>query len=106
SIAGIDRAKPGSLGAPDGAARVRDAYGKLPLAFEQNRGQADEATNFQARGAGYTLLLSATETTFLLAWGSDEPSPTVLRMNLAGANPGAAVAELNELEGKVNYLIG
>ena len=32
--------------------------------------------------------------------------PAVLRMNLIGANRGAAVEGLNELEGKVNYLIG
>lgn len=106
STSGNDRAKPPSSGASGSVAQVRDAYGQLPLAFEQNRGQADEATNFRARGAGYTLSLSATEATFLLARGSDEPSLTVLRMNLVGANPGAAVEGLNELEGKVNYLIG
>jgi beta-propeller repeat-containing protein len=105
ATAGIDRAKPGSSGAPDSAARIREAYGKLPLAFEQNRGQASAATNFQARGAGYTLSLSATEATFLMARGPDESS-TVLRMNLFAANPAAAVEGLNELEGKVNYLIG
>jgi hypothetical protein len=105
SAAGNDRVKPGSLGAPESAAGVREAYGKLPLAFEQNRGQASAATNFRARGAGYTLSLSATEASFLLARGSDESS-TVLRMNLVGANPRAAVHGLNELEGKVNYLIG
>src|SRR5688572_2412649 len=104
--AALDRTTPGASGAPDTAARVRETYGQLPLAFELNRGQADEATNFRARGAGYTLSLSATEATFLLARGPDEPSPTVLRMNLVGANPGAAVEGLNELEGRVNYLIG
>jgi hypothetical protein len=106
STAGIDRAKPGLPAATVSAAGVREAYGQLPLAFEQNRGQTDETTNFRARGAGYTLSLSPTEATFLLARGSDEPLPIVLRMNLVGANPGAAVEGLNELEGKVNYLIG
>ena len=100
-----NRAKPESLGAADSATRIREAYGKLPLAFEQTRGQAKEATNFRARGAGYTLSLSATEATFLLARGPDESS-TGLRMNVVGGNRGAAVEGLNELEGKVNYLIG
>jgi hypothetical protein len=36
---------------------------------------------------------------------ASEP-PTVLRMNLVGANREAVVEGLNELEGKVNYLIG
>jgi Beta-propeller repeat len=105
SAAANDSVKPGSLGAPDKTARVREAYGKLPLAFEQNQGQANQATNFQARGAGYTLSLSATEATFLLGGGTDESSK-VLRMNLVTANPGAAVEGVNPLEGKVNYLIG
>jgi hypothetical protein len=106
STAGIDLAKSESPGAPAAAAHVHEAYGQLPLAFELDRGQADEATDFRARGAGYTLALSATEATFLLARGPDEPSPTVLRMNLVGANSDAAVEGLNELEGRVNYLIG
>ncbi|MDT4897705.1 MAG: hypothetical protein QOH25_2782 [Acidobacteriota bacterium] len=38
------------------------------------------------------------------ALGSEPP--TVLRMNLVGANRGAGSEGLNELEGKVNYLIG
>jgi hypothetical protein len=105
SAAGLERLNPGSPGASDNAAKIREAYGKLPLAFEQNRSQGEEGTNFRARGAGYTISLSATEATLLLARGSEEPS-TVLRMNLAGANPDAAVEGVNELEGKVNYLIG
>ena len=44
--------------------------------------------------------------TFLLARGPDEVSPRVVGMKLVGANPIAAVEGLNELEGKVNYLIG
>jgi hypothetical protein len=103
STAGIDRVNPRS---PDSAARVREVYGKLPLAFEQNRGQADEATNFRARGAGYTLSLSPTEAVFVLARGTDETSSAMVDMKLVGADPGAAVEGRNELEGKVNYLIG
>jgi hypothetical protein len=105
SAAGLERVNPGSPGASDKAAKIREAYGELPLAFEQNRSQGEEGTNFRARGAGYTISLSATEATLLLARGSEEPS-TVLRMNLAGANPDVAVEGVNELEGKVNYLIG
>jgi hypothetical protein len=101
-----DRAQPALSGPPVNDVQVRETYGQLPLAFELNRGQAGEGTNFRARGAGYTLSLSPTEATFLLARGPDEPSTTVLRMNLVGANPGAAVEGLNELEGRVNYLIG
>lgn len=106
SIAGVERAKTASSGPSDRSAAVREAYGKLPLAFEANRGQKEKAPNFRARGAGYTLSLSATEAVFLLARGPDELSPAVLRMNLVGANRDAAVEGRNELEGKAHYLIG
>ena len=41
--------------------RVSEAYGKLPLSFEQNRGQADGQVKFLSRGANYALLLTQTE---------------------------------------------
>jgi hypothetical protein len=106
STAGMDRVNPESSGPTGRTAALREAYGKLPLAFEQNRGQADEGKQFQARGTGYTLSLSPTEASFLLSQGPDEALPTVLRMHLLGADPAAAVEGLNELAGKVNYLLG
>src|SRR2546428_11146041 len=36
-------------------------YGKLPLGFEANQGQADSQVQFLARGGGYTLFLTSTE---------------------------------------------
>jgi uncharacterized protein (TIGR03437 family) len=90
------------------------AYGKLPLSFEPNRGQADPEVRFLARGNGYTLFLTATETVLSLpepaAPGSRNEKQTgkttVLRMKLVGANGGASVAWLDELPGKSNYFIG
>ncbi|OYW00307.1 MAG: hypothetical protein B7X11_04610, partial [Acidobacteria bacterium 37-65-4] len=38
--------------------RVVDAYGKLPMSFEANRGQADPSVRFLARGSGYGLFLT------------------------------------------------
>jgi hypothetical protein len=112
-----------SQNTPRATVQVREAYGQLPLSFEANRGQADDAVNFRARGAGYTIALSPTEAVFALA---NEPArrrdrnhvagseahapfstpPTVLRMNLVGANPTASVEGLSKLEGTVNYLTG
>jgi hypothetical protein len=43
------------------SARVTDAYGKVPLSFEANRGQTDEPVKFVSRGSGYTLFLTPTE---------------------------------------------
>src|SRR5215210_9014343 len=49
------------------SAQARDAYGRLPLSFEPNRGQADKAINFLARGAGYEIALSPNQASFALA---------------------------------------
>jgi hypothetical protein len=115
------------------SARVRENYGKLPLSFEANVGQADKAYSFLARGAGYTLALSPAEIVFGLQdltcdsslpntshasfrSGVDDgtdlqaancsPGTALLRMSLAGANGRASFEGIDELEGKVNYFTG
>ncbi|HKP05284.1 MAG TPA: SBBP repeat-containing protein [Chthoniobacterales bacterium] len=97
--------------APRTAAQAREAYGKLPLSFEENRGQANESVDFVARGPGYALALAPTEAAFSLSKLSSDSAKnaapsTVLRMNLVGANGAAKAAGQNELEGRVNYFIG
>jgi len=92
------------------------AYGKLPLSFEANRGQADPEVRFLARGKGYTLFLTATETVLSLPELAAHGNPgrhekqagktTVLRVKLVGGNPEAEVVGLEELPGKSNYFIG
>ncbi|MDQ2831019.1 MAG: SBBP repeat-containing protein, partial [Chloroflexota bacterium] len=42
-----------------GATRARAAYGVLPLAFEENRGQSAADARFLVRGQGYRLFLTA-----------------------------------------------
>jgi hypothetical protein len=42
-------------------ARWVQSYGKLPLSFEANQGQADGQVKFLARGRGYSLFLTADE---------------------------------------------
>jgi len=46
---------------PPNVARVSENYGKLPLAFEANRGQTDRQVKFLSRGRGYGLFLTSTE---------------------------------------------
>ena len=53
--------RPPSAAAPTECPPVRAAYGQLPLSFEANRGQAEPQVEFLARGAGYTLFLTAGE---------------------------------------------
>jgi ASPM-SPD-2-Hydin domain-containing protein/beta-propeller repeat-containing protein/centrosomal CEP192-like protein len=41
--------------------RLAENYGKLPLSFEANQGQADQQVKFLSRGSGYTLFLTGDE---------------------------------------------
>src|SRR5260370_23526616 len=58
-------------------------YGKLPLQFEANRGQADPRIKFLARGRGCAFYLGAAEAVILL----DEPPPS------GAENPAPAKAD-------------
>lgn len=47
-------------------AHIVEAFDKTPLFFERNEGQFDEQAKFMARGAGYGLFLTATESVLSL----------------------------------------
>src|SRR5262245_53557215 len=102
-------------------ARVAEAYGKLPLYFEANRGQTDKDVRFLARGPDYSLYLTAGEAVLVLApWYRDEKrnacstsarpqvqqTPVVLRMSLVGAASTPLLTGIEEFRGKANYLVG
>src|SRR5882762_9748267 len=95
-------------------ARVSETYGKLPLHFEANQGQTHQDVRFLARGAGYSLYLTAGVAVLILT----EPDPNatrhsrrtsgrlgrqplggsvVLVMSLMGAAPKPLVSGLDEL---------
>ena len=92
----------------------------LPLFFEANQGQSDPRVRFLTRSSGYSLLLTPTETVLAETTtragahpnqfgGVREILPAagaVLRMQLVDANLDPAMSGLEELPGKVNYLIG
>jgi len=84
--------------------QVVAAYAKLPLHFEANQGQTNEQVRFLARGSGYGLFLTPTESVLVLR--KTEGSPAVLRMKLLGANPRPVVAGREKLPGRSNYFIG
>src|SRR5581483_5589821 len=105
-------------------ARLAQAYGRLPLSFEANRGQTDNRVKFLSRGFKYTLFLAADEAMLALQapaagtqqshdgppqrTGDSKPRATnaVLRMKLSGANRNPQVIGTHELPGKTNYFIG
>jgi hypothetical protein len=92
-------------------ARIAENYGKLPLGFEANRGQAEPDVRFLSRGSGYTLYLTAREAVLTLRATSAPDRTDLLRIQFAGATADAAdgnslpVAE-KLLPGATNYLIG
>src|SRR5690349_11806953 len=65
------------------AARVRAAYGNLPMRFERNQGQFDSRVRFVARGAGYNLWLTASEA--VLSLQRDKARAALIRMKLVNA---------------------
>src|SRR5438132_3684861 len=90
---------------PEPRTRRTRGYGDLPLHFEANQGQTDREVKFLARGSGYGLFLTSTESVLVLR-KPNATSPAVVRMKLVGANPQPVVAGRDELPGKSNYFIG
>jgi len=117
-------ANPSTLRAAGEPAPAR--YGELPLAFEENTGQAGELIRFVGRGSGYTWLLTRGAESALILRGSDErraarlpaPSsrpgreppraaePEVLRLRLLGAREDLVAQGQDRLAGQANYFIG
>src|ERR1039458_7889673 len=111
---------------PKAQAKILDQYGKLPLSFEANHGQADARVKFLSRTGGYSLFLTGDEAVLALNGkkasrdktkiaGAAHPLQSsmaehkaggVLRMKLRNANPAAKVTGMDELSGKSNYFIG
>ncbi len=99
-----------------------ESFAKLPLSFEENKGQSPSPVKFISRGSGYTLFLTADEAILKLrpaasatdrrhlttsqSSGYEVHSSSTLRMSLVGANSGAKIVGLHEQPGKSNYFIG
>ena len=89
---------------------VSDTYGKLPLGFEQNRGQAGQDVQFLAHGRGYTLLLRSGDALLSLnafdAAGHRPQSPALLQLRLLGANLSSQPAPDEPQITRTNYFLG
>jgi uncharacterized protein (TIGR03437 family) len=105
--------------------RLSREYGRLPMNFELNRGQAEGSVKFLSRGRGYQVFLTETEAALvLLGGGSVDAGPAardsgvgetgrdrnlrsnVLRIKPVGAQNGGRIGGLDLLPGRSNYLIG
>jgi hypothetical protein len=113
-------ARTDSAGAP--GSELSAAYGRLPLAFQENRGQVDPRVRFTAHGAGVDLFL--TDAGGVLALAGDpassrrtakrgararpRPPPqhaAAIQMCAVGAAPATPVG-IEALPGTANYFIG
>lgn len=100
-------------------------YGKLPLAFEKNRGQSNREVLYASHGRGYGLFLTAHEAVLALRHNRHPRSSrtgdmsfrdfqsrgqtdktSVIRMNFEGANSATRVGAIDHLPGRVNYFVG
>jgi uncharacterized protein (TIGR03437 family) len=104
------------------SARLVESFGKTPMSFEANEGQADSRFKYIARGAGYGVFLAPDQAVFALPRRSDRRKsvtgalaqdrarsvkpPALLKMNIVGANPGAVVTGRDTLSSSSNYFIG
>ena len=105
-------------------ARLREAYGKLPMSFEANQGQADEQVKFLSRGNGYSVFLTSTEAVFAFRDPASQKagkdarinhvngdveaveSSSAMRMTLVGANQPRQMKGLESLPGMTSYFRG
>ena len=92
---------PGGIVTATGQARINESIGKLPLAFEPNRGQTDPHVQYVARAKGYTAFLTG-DAAVLRMKGAAEG---VLQMSLRDGETGRLEASAPQ-PGKSNYFIG
>jgi len=90
-------------------------FGRLPLTFELNQGQADSQVKFVSRGPGYRAYLTSDGMLLALHGGanaSGEKVPgvatrkTAIRLQLVGAAKNPNVVGENLQPGRVNYFLG
>lgn len=123
-VAASSHVSSSSVTSPETAAEVdvqalaHQRIAQLPLAFEANHGQGEATAQYLARGAGYQISLDPTGATFTFAQARNvavksavkasrdtKPmAPSVVRMTLSGANPGAAGEGLQRQAGVSHYL--
>jgi Beta-propeller repeat len=83
--------------------RAAGAYGKLPLAFVQNRGQANKRVRYYVQGAGHSFYFTPDKT--VLSFTKKEKG-IALHLTPLSASPNTRLVARERAPGKVNYLIG
>src|SRR5579862_2593415 len=100
--------KPTPKGPSPTPAHAQNVYARLPISFEENRGQTDGRVKFLARGSGYSLFLTSNAAVLKLSQPpvSNRARVAALSIALKDSNPAPQVSGIGPLEGKSNYYIG
>ena len=90
---------------------ARQAYGQLPISFEQNQGQYDSKVKYLSRGAGYSLFLTKQQAVLSLQKNTNDKDAaaivsSVVTMRWLNANPNPVIEGNGMQEGKTNYMQG
>ncbi len=98
---------------------VNTNFGKLPLTFEGNRGQADSQVKFITRAPGYSASLTSDGMVLSLrarqstvgqttteSVSAGQPTHTTLQFRLLGAAKNPAILGEDPQLGRVNYFLG
>ena len=85
------------------APQLKKDYGRRPLAFDENRGQADPHDRFIARGDGYSVFITGEKAILSLTRGK---TVSAVSMQVAGAKAHASPQPEERLQSYSNYFIG
>jgi hypothetical protein len=102
-----------SIPSPEDQKTIADNFGRIPLHFERNQGQADSSVGFISRNGGRALLLGKSEARLVLPNFSEtekrQPradAPDILTMKLVDASADPTVEGMNPLPARSNYFKG
>jgi len=81
-------------------------YGKLPLSFEENRGQTDARVKFLSHGSDYSILLSPSEVSLNLRSAGQARRESAIRMTFPGSKSPPAIAGGERQSAISSYFVG
>jgi hypothetical protein len=89
-----------------GKAQALASYAKLPLSFEENRGQADARVKFLSHGSGYSILLAPSEVLLNLRPAGNVRHQSTIRMGFPGAHSSSVMAGGEPQSATSSYFVG
>ncbi len=90
----------------DGKTHALVNYAKLPLSFEENRGQAEAPVKFLSRGIDYSIQLTPSQVVLQLQSGRPVPRLSTIGMRFQGANPSPAIGASERQSAVSSYFVG